>query len=267
MTTSPHVARITAGLAGVALLSGCAANASEAPATHEPDFVNKGELTVCSDMPYEPFASKEKGQPVGFDVDLAKEVASSLDRTLTVLDIDFDAITSGDALNRGRCDLAVSAMTITADRARVVDFSSPYFNASQVLVTRGGSPITALAGAAGKRIGAQDETTGEVYLADHAPESTKVVTFADAGEMETALQNGRIDAAVLDNTIVDDVLTRHPDMTIAAQFDTGEQYGMAVKKDGNVDLLRQVNDVIAELQSNGRYDEIYTQWFGTTPLG
>ena len=59
---------------------------------------------------------------------------------------------------------------------------------------------------------------------------------------------------------------RNPDFKVAAEFDTGEQYGMAVKKNGNVDLLRTINDVLATLQSGGGYAAIYAKWFKSAPL-
>jgi polar amino acid transport system substrate-binding protein len=62
--------------------------------------------------------------------------------------------------------------------------------------------------------------------------------------------------------VVGDVVANNPGLRVAAQFDTGEQYGMAVKKDGNVDLLRSINTVLATLKTDGRYDKLYTRWFG-----
>ena len=59
--------------------------------------------------------------------------------------------------------------------------------------------------------------------------------------------------------------SRNPGFEVAAEFDTGEQYGMAVKKNGNVDLLRTINDVLADLDASGGYDEIYRKWFGNAP--
>lgn len=266
MTSLPHRGRIA--LAALALLAtaGCSAGATEGTAEPEIELIKPGKLVVCTDMPYEPFAAVVDGDPVGFDVDLATEVAEALDVSPMFLDVGFDSITSGKALNNGRCDLAVSAMTIRSDRARVLDFSSPYFNASQVMVARSGTGISDLASTAGKRVGAQQDTTGEVYLTDHAPDTTKIKPFADVGELEEALKQGTIDAAVLDNTVVNDVVERFPVVEIAAEFDTGEQYGMAVAKNGNIDLLRRVNEVIADIQSNGRYGEIYADWFGAAPL-
>ena len=61
------------------------------------------------------------------------------------------------------------------------------------------------------------------------------------------------------------VFANNPKLGVAAEFDTGEQYGMAVKKDGNVNLLRTVNDVLADLRTNGGYQKIYEKWFGSAP--
>jgi polar amino acid transport system substrate-binding protein len=153
-------------------------------------------------------------------------------------------------------------MTITGERARVLDFSSPYFDASQALVVAKGSGIDSLDDLSGQRIGVQGGTTGELYVTDNAPASAEVMPLEDATEMEKALTIGVVDAAVYDNTVVGDVVANNPDLEVSAEFDTGEQYGMAVKKNGNVDLLRSVNKVLATLEENGRYDEIYATWFG-----
>ncbi len=244
--------------------AGCAAQeaASAAPA---PTLMTEGSLTVCTDMPYEPFEYELDGQPAGFDVDLVAEVAKRLDVESAIVDTDFDAIASGDALNSGGCDLAISAITITGDRARVLDFSSPYFNASQALVLEKGSTVTSLADLGGARIGVQGGTTGELYVTDNAPDSAEIVSFEDSADMDAALRKGAVDAAVYDNTVVGDVVADNPAVAVAAEFDTGEQYGMAVRKNGNVELLRTINDVLADLKAEDGYGEIYEKWFGAAP--
>ena len=228
-----------------------------------PRVIKEGALTVCSDMPYEPFESMKQGKPVGFDIDLIREVAAELDLRLEIKDTDFDAIASGDALNSDECDLAISAMTITGERARAIDFSSPYFDASQALVVPKGSGVKSLADLDGRRIGVQGGTTGELYVSDNAPSKADVVPLKDADAMEDALIKQAVDAAVYDNTVVGDVVSNNPDLEVAAEFDTGEQYGMAVKKNGNVDLLRSINRVLAALEEDGGYDKIYATWFGS----
>ena len=162
MNRRPSTVRAAAAaLSSVALmvtLSACggAANGESADSLSEVSLVFKGALTVCTDSPYAPFVYEEKGKLVGFDVDLAKQVADKLEVDLDVIDVAFDDITSGTSLNTDVCDVAVSAMTITGERARVLDFSSPYFDAKQALVTPRGSGLDQL-DRAGRRAGRRPE--------------------------------------------------------------------------------------------------------------
>lgn len=264
MNTFPRSIR-AAVLSGV-LIAGLAACGEQSAgesgdALSEVDPVFRNALTVCTDMPYEPFEYKQNGQPVGFDMDLSRKIAETLDLQFDVVDVSFDDITSGTALNEGQCDLAVSAMTINGERARVLDFSSPYFAAKQALVTEKASGLTSLEDMAGRRVGVQAETTGETYLRDFAPKGTQIVTFADAEKLAEALSAGTVDGAFYDNTVSGSVVEANPSLRVVKEFDTGEQYGMAVKKDGNIPLLRTVNDTLAELRKNGEYDKIYDKYF------
>ncbi|HET9860737.1 MAG TPA: transporter substrate-binding domain-containing protein [Nocardioidaceae bacterium] len=264
-TSARRAARAVGAVLMLTVAAGCAANGEElASPVRAPQLIEEGALTVCSDMPYEPFESMKDGQPVGFDIDLVREVAEELDLRLEIKDTDFDAIQSGDALNSDECDVVISAMTITGERARVLDFSSPYFDASQALVVAIGSGIDSLDDLTGQRIGVQGGTTGELYVTDNAPPSADVIPLEDAAAMEAALAAGALDAAVYDNTVVGDVVANNPDLEVSAEFDTGEQYGMAVKKNGNVELLREINKVLARLEQNGGYGKIYATWFGGT---
>ena len=267
-TTRPTLARTTAAvLSSVALMAtlgacGGAANGQSADSLSDVTPVFKGVLTVCTDSPYAPFVYEEKGKLVGFDVDLGKAVADALDVDLDVIDVAFDDITSGDALNNDACDVAISAMTITGERARVLDFSSPYFDAKQALITPRGSGLDQLPELAGKRVGVQKDTTGETFMSDFAPESTQVTAYEDAAGLQAALNAGELDAAMLDNTVSGQFVSENGKLKLAQEFDTGEQYGMAVKKDGNIPLLRTINSVLADLHDDGSYDKIYDKYFG-----
>ena len=247
--------------AGCGTLIGDETASAQAPA---PTLVVDGVLTVCTDMPYEPFEFEKAGRPAGFDVDLVQKVADRLGLDLDMVDTTFDDIASGESLNKGRCDVAISAMTITGERARVLNFSSPYFDAAQAMVVAKGSGLATLDDLAGQRIGVQGGTTGELYVTDNAPEGAQVVPFADAAAMGEAMDNADVVATVYDNTVVGDVIEANPDLEVATEFDTGEQYGMAVRRNGNVELLQVINDVLATLKADGGYDEIYTTWFGST---
>ena len=107
------------------------------------------------------------------------------------MDTDFDAITSGDSLNSGACDVAISAMTISGERARVLDFSSPYFDASQAMVVTKDSGLNSLEDLSGRKIGVQAGTTGELYVTDNAEADTEIVPLDDAAAMDDALAERR----------------------------------------------------------------------------
>lgn len=259
--TRPVVAAVT----GIALLalSGCGSAAGQsADMLTDVNLVNNGALTVCTDMPYAPFEFQQNGRPTGFDIDLVRQVADSLEVDLDVVDVSFDDITSGTSLNTDVCDVAISAMTITGERARVIDFSSPYFDAKQALVTPRGSGLDELAELGGQRVGVQAETTGETFLSDFAPDTTQVIAFKDAALLEAAIVSGEVVAAIYDNTVSGQVTSTNTQLKVAREFDTGEQYGMAVKKDGNIPLLREINGTLADLRQSGVYDRIFRKYFG-----
>jgi len=261
--TSRRPLRLAAAGAVLAVtLAGC--GSSDEPVTAQaldPQVVKAGTLTVCTSIPYPPFEFTRKGKPTGFDIDLANEVANRLKLKPVIVNKDFDDIQSGQLLNEGKCDVAVAGLTITGERARVLDFSSPYFDATQALVVKKDSGVKSLDDLGGSKIGVQKGTTGELYVTDHAPSDAEVVPYKDADDVDLAITQGDVDAGVYDSTVVGDVISRNPRFQVAAEFDTGEQYGMAVKKNGSVDLLRFINNVLTELKSDGGYDDLYDRWF------
>ena len=89
-----------------------------------------------------------------------------------------------------------------------------------------------------------------------------MTAYDDAAGLQAALDAGDIDAAMLDNTVSGEFVASNPKLKLAREFDTGEQYGMAVKKDGNIPLLRKINSILADLREDGTYDKIYDKYFG-----
>jgi polar amino acid transport system substrate-binding protein len=156
-------------------------------------------------------------------------------------------------------------MTITDERAEVIDFSEPYFDATQALLVKKDSGIASLEDLAGKSLAVQEGTTGAIYAEENAPEDTELRSFEDLALLQTAVKTGQVDAGINDNGVLYDYIKDNPELDVPAEFDTGEQYGFAVAKDKNDELLKTVNDVIAGAKEDGTYDEIYEKWFGTTP--
>ncbi|HSS68932.1 MAG TPA: ABC transporter substrate-binding protein [Nocardioidaceae bacterium] len=260
--TSACALLVAVGLAGCGSTTGAAKQAAL-----DPQVIKAGTLTVCTSLGYPPFEFNQDGQPAGFDIDLAKEVAKQLQLKPVFINANFNAIQSGQLLNDGRCDVAVAGISINGERARVLDFSSPYFNTGQAMVVKSTSEATSLDDLGGEKIGVQKGTTSELFLTDNAPKNATIVPLTTPGDVTDAIRKGDVAAGVYDNTVVGDVIERNPKLEVVAEFDTGEQYGMAVKKDSSVDLLRFINNVLAKLKSGDGYDAIYNRWFGgaTTP--
>jgi polar amino acid transport system substrate-binding protein len=244
-------------------LAACGSDGGATTAALDPHVIKPGTLTVCTSFGYAPFEFKQGGKPAGFDIDLADEVAKRLGLKAVFVNTAFDDIQSGQALNDGKCDVAAAGITIRGDRARVVDFSSPYFDAAQAMVVKQGSAVSSIDDLAGRKVGVQDGTTGQLYVTDNAPKTTDIVPFKTAAQVTDAIRKGTVDAGIYDTTVVSDVIAHNPRFALAAQFQTGEQYGMAVKKDSSIDLLRFINNVLADLKSSGSYDQIYDRWIGT----
>ena len=243
----------------------CAADVDTTELEGGEKLIKDGTLTVCTHLPYKPFQFTQDGETVGFDVDLMDLVADKLGVEQEIFDTPFEGIQSGESLNTGKCDAAAAGMTITDERARVIDFSEPYFDATQALLVKKDSGITSLDDLSGKSLGVQEGTTGEQYANDNAPDDVEVRSFEDLALLTAAVKTGQIDAGINDNGVLFDYVNANPDTEVSAEFDTGEQYGVAVKKDGNDALLKTINQVIEDAKSDGTYDEIYKKWFGDVP--
>ena len=181
-------------LAAVTSLSACGGGDPDgttgADTTAQPSggvaLVNPGKLTTCTNVPYKPFQFNQDGKVVGFDVDIVDLVAKKLGVTQEILDIDFAVIKSGAALNAGRCDLAAAGMTITDERKQNIDFSVPYFDATQALMVKKGAAVTSLADVRARtKLGAQASTTGLDYV---KKQGFDPVVYADSPKELFALQ-------------------------------------------------------------------------------
>jgi polar amino acid transport system substrate-binding protein len=273
MTMLGHARKATA-LAAAALLAvggvaGCAKEDTGGTTEGGVALVKAGSLTTCTHLPYAPFQSKdETGKVVGFDVALMDLVAEKLGVKQEIVDTPFEGIKSGSDLNAGKCDVAAAGMTITEERKRVLDFSEPYFDATQALAVLAGKEVKTLEDLVGKRLGVQGGTTGEEYIKGQVKEKSldiEVVSFRDLAALQQALATNQVVAAVNDLPVWNEYIKDNPGkVVVAAGFDTGEQYGFAVKK-GNAELLKAVNDTLVAARTDGRYDKIYKTWIGEKP--
>jgi polar amino acid transport system substrate-binding protein len=224
-------------------------------------LVSDGTLTVCSDVPYPPFEDFDKSSPTGFkgfDIDIVSAIAKGLDLKLVVKDSSFDPLQSGLALNSGQCDVAASAMTITPDREKNLDFSDGYYDSEQSLLVPTGSSIKSIDDLAGKKVGVQQGTTGKSYTEENAPDA-QIVTFPSDAEMYQAIKAGQVDA-LLQDLPVNLEHQKAGGFEIVQKYSTNEQYGLAIKK-GNTGLVDDVNAQLKKMHDDGTYDELYNKYF------
>ncbi|MEU8199664.1 ABC transporter substrate-binding protein [Streptosporangium sp. NPDC049046] len=243
------------------------ASASAPAAAEGPKLVTPGKLTTCTNLPYEPFQFKEGDKVVGFDVDIVDLAAKKLGLTQEIVDIDFAVIKSGAAMATNKCDVAAAGMTITEERKANIDFSVPYFDATQALLAKKGTGVTTLDDVKAKnlKLGAQASTTGLDYVKGKGFDPKE---FADSPKELLGLQSGQVDVIVQDLPVVLTWLKK-PEIAdkfeLVASLDTGEQYGVGLKKNADPILLKAINDSITEAKADGTYEQIFVKWFGKKP--
>ncbi len=222
-----------------------------------------GVLTVGADTTYPPFEwiDTKKGQPVGFDIDLANLIAEKLGVKAKIISTAWDGIIP--ALKSGKFDVIISAMTITPERAKEIDFSIPYYDSGQIIAVR--KDNTAIHGPqdlAGKVVGVQTGTTGEE--AAKKIKGIKIKEYPDIQYAFTDLEMGRIDAVVNDLPVSAYFIKTHPNLKLVGKLFTVEHYGIAFRKDEKA-LKEAINNILKQIKSDGEYDQLYEKWFGKKP--
>lgn len=214
-------------------------------------------LKVGSDIAYAPFEYfDESNKPVGFDIDLMTAIAEDLGYKVEFETAAFDGLIA--SLQQGKYDAVISAMTITEERAKSIDFSDPYFKAVQYIAFKEGASYEKISDLEGKRIGVQLNTTGQFAAEDRGLETQKFETTPDA---LNALLIGGVDVVIADNQPVLDFIEKNKASSIVCvEADTEDEfYGIAFKKGSP--LVADVNATLKKFKEDGTYAEIYSKWF------
>lgn len=219
--------------------------------------LHPGQLTVGTDTDVLPFEGMQSGRIIGFDIDLATEIAKRLGLEFKVVPTRWsDLLTE---LEAGKFDAVMAAMTITYDREKTVDFSSPYFETDQSIAIMKGSQIKSASDLTGKVVGVLNHSTPQ-YAAQHLQGLKEVKTYDTVTLVYDALAKGEIDAMVMDLSIAGSRAEDPGETIVIATITTDEQYGIAVKK-GASKLLENINSALKEIKSDGTYDKIKAKWF------
>ena len=217
---------------------------------------SNGTLVMATNAEFEPYEYHEGDDIVGIDADIAQAICDKLGYELKIEDMEFDSILP--AVQSGKADFGAAGMTVTEDRATQVDFSDSYYTGVQVIIVTDDSDITEPDDLKGKKIGVQQGTTGDIYSTDDFGDDN-VERFNKGMEAVQALQQGKIDAVIIDNQPAKTFVEENEGLKILETSYVEEDYALAIKK-GNDDLVKKVNDAIKELKEDGTFDKIVAKY-------
>lgn len=223
------------------------------------DIKESGKLVVGMSADYAPYEFHTvidgKDQIVGFDVDIANEIASSLGVDLEITEMDFGMLLA--ALQTGKIDMVVSGMSPNEEREKSVDFSDVYYEATQtILILDSNKDIyTSLDSLANKKIGVQMGSI-QVNIAEEQIENANITELTKISQLVTELKSGKVDALVVEKPIAETVLSTNSDLFLTEIPVEYEDGGAAIAvKEGSADLLTEVNNILDDLKASGKIDE------------
>lgn len=263
------------------MLSSCGGNADEPKSSSQPesqqeskadtsleDIKANGKFVVGLDATFAPMGfTDEKGDIVGFDIDLAKAVAEKLGVQVEFKPIDWDA--KEMELSSKNIDVIWNGFSITPERAEKILFTEPYLSTGQVIVVKKDSTIKTKADLAGKKITLQDGSTSETALKkDEALYNSigdeNITRFKENTQVLMELDTGRVDAAVIDEIFVRYYLAKENMLdkfvVLEEQLDP-EDYGVGGRL-GDESFINAVSDAIKACKDEGKTAEISKTWFG-----
>ncbi len=251
---------LSAAAAMLMSMTGCSGSSENSDNTGNAGIstVSEGKLIWATNAEFEPYEYREGDNVVGIDADISAYIAEQLGLEAQCEDMAFDSIIA--AVQSGKADMGIAGMTIDEDRLENVDFSTPYTDAGQVIIVKEDSPIKAPADLAGKTIAVQSGTTGDTYASENV-DGAKVDRYSKGAEAVMAVLQNKADAVIIDNRPANAYVEKNPGLIILDEPLTVEQYAIAVKK-GNTALLSEINRILAEMEENGKMDEIMAKYLG-----
>lgn len=257
---------VLAGVMSIIGFSGCSSSENELDKIKE-----AGKLVVYTKIPFPPYEFQTpEGEIVGVDVEIGQAIADELGVDLEIVPVDFDEVIP--AVESGKCDIGISGISITYDRAQYVDFSVPYYSTSLFLIVPTGSEINSIEDLASKEVGVESYTTTSYSLIQNhntngilAQNPCNLHTCENISDMILELKEGNsLDAIVIDSPIAQFFVNADSNYTIIPlQMENGpifeESNGIAVAK-GNEDLLEIINSVINEMIENEEIDRLFNDY-------
>ncbi len=217
------------------------------------------ELIVATDTAFVPFEFKQDGKYTGFDIQLWEAIAKQAGLKYRLQPMDFNGIIPG--LQTHNLDVALAGITIREDRAKVIDFSDPYYESGLAILVTNDSPIKTAKDLEGKTVAVKIGTATVDYLKANVP-SAKLKLFPNIDNAFLELATGRVDAVVHDTPNVQYYAKTagQGKVKVVGSLKSGDFYGIAFPKGS--ELVPVVNKALAALRADGTYDKLYETWFG-----
>ena len=247
-----------------------ASDPTDAPESEAPEgdgtftTIVEGKLTMSTNAQFPPYEmTTDDGGFEGIDVEIATAIAEKLGLELDILDMDFDSALL--AVQQGKSDIVMAGVTVTEERAAVMEFSDSYATGVQVVIVKEGSDVT-MDNLGEKMIGCQKATTGYIYASD-TPENggygeDHVIAYETGALAVEALKNGQVDCVIIDNEPAKAYVAANEGLTILDGEWVTEDYAIGMKQ-GNTALLEAVNNAMAELKADGTFQTIVDKYITT----
>ena len=222
-------------------------------------------LNVATDPSFVPFEmmDQESGEMVGFDMDIIAELAERAGFEYELRTMDFNGIIP--AVQTGNVDIAIAGITITDERAEIVDFSDPYYDSGlKILVNADEEGVSEIDDLSGMRIGTKIGSTSYDFLQENLGEDAEITPYPGTSDMYMALLGGSVDAAFYDAPNVGYFSQTRGEgkVKVVGPLYEGQQYGIVFVKGS--EWVEPVNEAMAAMKEDGTYDEIHAKWFGST---
>ena len=246
----------SASSAASSVASSAASSETASSAAAELTAVEAGKLTMATNATFPPYEmTTDSGEIEGIDVDTAKAIAEKLGLELQIDDMDFDAALL--SVQQGKADIVMAGVTVTDERKAVMDFSDSYATGIQSIIVPNDSDIASPDDLAGKKIGTQRGTTGYIYCSDDFGEDS-VVAYDSGLTAVQALNNGQVDAVVIDNAPATEYVAANPGLKVLDTSYAEEDYAIGMAK-GSA-LEDAVNKALEELKADGTLQAIVDKY-------
>jgi len=224
----------------------------------------KSTYKIVMDSSFAPFEyQNDSGKYEGIDVDLIKAIAEQQGFNIELSNPGFDAALN--AVQAGQADAVIAGMSITDARKEIFDFSAPYYTSNILLAVKKGSSVKSYEDLNGMTVGAKNGTASYTWLSEHADQyGYSLRAFDEASTMYDSLNSGSIDALMDDEAVLRYAIKQGRKFETPIDGEKSGEYGFAVNKGANPELLEMFNNGLAALVKSGKYDKIVNKYLGTS---